>query len=82
MQENKLNPLEYNNTECWQLADEFVRSNLSPQFKDDNGEEDWYDETFEMWQDVFAYISESAYLQLYNTDENTLFKLIEKRKEE
>lgn len=36
-------------------AESYVKEYVKPQFVNDEGEDDWYDETFEMWCDAFEY---------------------------
>ena len=33
----------------------YVEENIDPQLKDEDGNDDWYDETYEMWRNAFQY---------------------------
>ena len=33
----------------------YVEDNIKPQLKDEDGNDDWYDETLEMWEEAFEY---------------------------
>ena len=37
------------------MANLYVEEKIPPQLKDEDGNDDWYDETYEMWQNAFEY---------------------------
>lgn len=43
------------NEEITDVSVEYVEENIKPQLKDEEGNDDWYDETYEMWLDIFQY---------------------------
>lgn len=43
------------NEEVVKASVEYIKENVKPQLKDEYGDDDWYDETYEMWLDIFQY---------------------------
>lgn len=37
------------------MANSYVEEKILSQLKDEDGSDDWYDETYEMWQSAFEY---------------------------
>ena len=56
-------------SDVFELSSEYVGENVPPQFTDKDGP-GWYDETFELWNDVFSSLIEVACLELYMTNGN------------
>ena len=58
----------------YNLAMDYVQENIQPQFI--NGEDDeWYDETYDLWNDVFVYFVEAACLKLFESDQQKFLSL-------
>lgn len=36
-------------------AERYIYKNIKPQFKDKDGNDEWYDETYYLWYDAFEY---------------------------
>lgn len=45
----------FTNEEITDASMEYIKENIKPQLKDEEGNDDWYDETYEMWLDIFQY---------------------------
>lgn len=45
----------FTNEEITDASIEYIKENVKPQLKDEEGNDDWYDETYEMWLDIFQY---------------------------
>lgn len=45
----------FTNEEITDASMEYIKENVKPQLKDEEGNDDWYDETYEMWLDIFQY---------------------------
>lgn len=45
----------FTNEEITGASTEYIKENVKPQLKDEEGNDDWYDETYEMWLDIFQY---------------------------
>lgn len=43
------------NEEITDASMEYIKEHVKPQLKDEEGNDDWYDETYEMWLDIFQY---------------------------
>lgn len=69
LNEKEINPLEFSYEEAILMATEYVHEKVEPQFKVD-GEDDWYDETFDLWEDVFVSLVEEVCLELFHTNQN------------
>lgn len=44
-----------NNEEVCLASKVYVEETIDPQLKDEDGNDDWYDETYEMWRESFQY---------------------------
>lgn len=74
IEENKIDTTVFRYEHVYNLAMDYVQENIEPQFK--VGEDDeWHDETYDMWNDVFVYFVEKACLDLFETDQQKFLSL-------
>lgn len=65
---NKIDLTTFTYDDVDNMALDFVWSTIKPQYFNEDNEGGWYDETYDIWRDVFVYLVEKACLQLFYED--------------